>query len=144
MGSFSAALIQGAIAITTLNANPLILTNGTYTNATIAQVSETLPNWADQIAAYNIGIENRTISSFSRLNGNESDFNDDLLVQFADNDTMVRNAILGNFPAELASNLPVDMGLKLGAEDGDEVHVVTDDNMETNVKGVFVVGDANS
>lgn len=53
-----------------------MLTNGTSTDSAMAKASETLPNWATQVAAYNIGIENRTISSFSRVNGNDNDYDD--------------------------------------------------------------------
>ena len=144
LGSFSSSLIQSAFTSMTLNPDPLILTNGTYTNSTIAQVSAKLPDWAEKLAACNIGIENRTITSFSRLHGNESDFSDDILIKFSDDRTVVRNAILADFEAQLRSTLPLGMGLKLRKEDGGEVHVETDDNMESSMKGVFVVGDANS
>ena len=86
------------------------------------------------------------------MNGDENDYEDDLLVTFEDNATVVRNAIEGFFPSELMSNLPREMGLKLTSEEdqGDEVdkredvHVEVDGYMESNVTGVFVVGDANS
>jgi len=76
MGTFNAKFVQATVTATTLNPKPLMLTNGTSTDSAMAKASETLPNWATQVAAYNIGIENRTISSFSRVNGNDNDYDD--------------------------------------------------------------------
>ena len=119
-----------------------MLTNGTYNDATKAQASNDLPDWAEQLALYNIGIENRIIASFSRVHGNDSDYDDDFRVTFTDGDSIVRNAIKGVFPAELASDLPMKLDLKLSNES--DATVLVNDNMESSIPGIFMVGDANS
>lgn len=142
MGPFSAKFVESTITATTLNANPVMLTNGTYNDSTAAKANETLPNWTEQLELYSISIENRQIASFGRVKGNESDYEDDLLVTFADNGTLVRDAIKATFPAELASSLPAQLGLNL--TDDAESKVGVDDHMESSIPGIFVVGDANS
>ena len=119
-----------------------MLTNGSYNDATKAQASQDLPDWAHQLALYNIGIEDRIISDISRVNGNESDYSDDFKITFTDGDCIVRNAIKGAFPAEMASDIPSQLGLKLSNESDATVQV--DRNMESSMPGVFMVGDANS
>ena len=119
-----------------------MLTNGTYNDTTKAQASKDLPDWTDRLALYNISVEDRIIASFSRVNKNDSDYNDDFRITFTDGESIVRNAIKGNFPAELASNLPTKLGLKLSNESDATVQV--DHNMESSMPGVFMIGDANS
>ena len=122
-----------------------MLTNGTFNNDTMAKASATLPSWEKQLALYNIEIENRIIVSFSRLHGDDGDCDDDFIITFEDNSTVVRNSIKGNFPATLASDLPEQMGLKLTEDDGEGIStVVVDKNKESSILGVFMVGDANS
>lgn len=142
LGPFSAAFVQSSIAQTSLNADILLLTNGTCTNATKAQASQDLPDWAARLALYNISIEDRIIASFSRVNGNDSDYNDDFRITFTDGGSVFRNAIRGNFPAELASDLPAKLGLAL--DDESDATVLVDSNMESSMPGIFMVGDTNS
>lgn len=143
MGTFSAALIQSTITATSLNPDALMLTNSTYNDASVAKAAEMLPDWQERLAAYNIGIENRQIASFSRLHGNETDVDDDFVVTFTDGGSIVRNAILANWPSKLASDLPMQLRLELKVIE-DDVFVAVDENMESSMPGVFVVGDANS
>ena len=119
-----------------------MLTNGTYNVITKAQASIDLPDWAEQLALYNIGVEDRVIAAFSRVNGNDSDYADDFKITFVDGESIVRNAIKGSFPAGLASELPMELGL--GLSDETDRTVLVDGNMESSVAGVFMVGDANS
>ncbi|MCJ1457127.1 hypothetical protein MMC28_007494 [Mycoblastus sanguinarius] len=145
LGTFSASFVQNTVRTTTLNPKPLMLTNGTFNNDTMAKASATLPSWEKQLALYNIEIENRIIVSFSRLHGDDGDCDDDFIITFEDNSTVVRNSIKGNFPATLASDLPEQMGLKLTEDDGEGIStVVVDKNKESSILGVFMVGDANS
>ena len=76
------------------------------------------------------------------MNENDSDYNDDFRITFTDKGSIVRNAIKGAFPAELASDLPIKLGLKFSNES--DATVLMDRNMESSVPGVFMVGDANS
>lgn len=101
-----------------------------------------LPDWADWLALYNISIENRVIARFSRVNGNDSDYNGDFRITFTDGKSIVRNAIKGAFPAELSSDLPAKLGLELSSESDATVQV--DSNMQSSMPGIFMVGDANS
>lgn len=94
----------------------LLLTNGTYSDTTKSQASKDLPDWAQRLALYNITVEDRIIANFSRVIGNDSDYNDDFRITFTDEGSIVRNAIKGAFPAELASDLPMKLGLKLSNE----------------------------
>lgn len=119
-----------------------MLTNGTYNDITKAQASHDLPDWAEQLAFYNIGVEDRIIASFSRVNGNDSDYDDDFKITFTDEQSIVRNAIKGTFPAALASNLPMKLHLQLSNES--DATVLVDSKMQSSVSGVFMVGDANS
>ena len=119
-----------------------MLTNGTYNDATKAQASQDLPDWADRLALYGIDVEDRIISDISRVHGNESDYSDDFKITFTDGESIVRNAIKGTFPAELASDIPSQLGLKLSNESDATVQV--DSNMESSMPGIFMVGDANS
>lgn len=41
-----------------------MLTNGTYTDIAKAQASNDLPDWAEQLVLYNIGVEDRIVASF--------------------------------------------------------------------------------
>ena len=142
LGPFTAKFVRDCIAQTSLNSDILMLTNGTFNDGTRAKASSYLPDWAERLAVYNISVEDRFIDSFSRVHGNESDYDDDFKITFTDGDSIVRNAIRGNFPAELASDLPLKMGLQLSDES--DKTVLVDEKMRASVGGVFVVGDANS
>lgn len=119
-----------------------MLTNGTYNDITKAQASNDLPDWAEQLALYNIGVEDCIVAAFSRVNGNDSDYDDDFKITFTDGQSIVCNAIKGAFPAELASDLPMKLDLRLSDES--DATVLVDSNMQSSVSGVFMVGDANS
>ena len=119
-----------------------MLTNGTYNDGTRAKASSDLPDWTDRLALYNISVENRIIASFSRVNGNDSDYDDDFKITFTDGESIVRNAIKGAFPAELASDLPMKLGLHLSNES--DRTVVVNSKTESSMPGIFMVGDANS
>ncbi|KAL6715585.1 hypothetical protein ACLMJK_006546 [Lecanora helva] len=145
LGPFSPSLIQGAIADTTLSPQQLLLTNGTYNNTTVAATAAILPNWAEQIKAYGIGIENRVIERIGRVKGDESDWEDDLEVVFVEGGSVVRNAIHARFGAEVASGeLLRGVGVGMVRDEAGVEYVGVDEHMEASVPGVFVVGDANS
>lgn len=119
-----------------------MLTNGTYSDTSVAAANGTLPDWAVQLDLYGINIENRQIASFGRVGGNDVNYDDDIVVTFVDNDKLVVNAINGHFPAQLASDLPWELNLKLTEEA--EPKVMVDMSMMSSIPGIFVVGDANS
>lgn len=144
MGEFSEGLVQGAVNLQTLNTDTILLTNGTYTDDAIASTTAAVPTWEKQLGLYQVGIENRTIASFARANGDFSDYSDDILITFTDGNSITRNAIKGNFPAALQSpDLLRQMGLNLTSDS--EIKIAVDNyKQSTNVPGVYVVGDANS
>ena len=142
LGPFTAAFVQSSIAQSTLTSDILMLTNGTYNDTTKAQASKDLPDWTEQLALYDIGVDDRIIASFSRVHGNDSDYDDDFKITFTDGESIVRNAIKGTFPAALASDLPMKLGLQLSDES--DATVLVDSHMQSSVSGIFMVGDANS
>jgi len=142
LGPFSAAFVSSTIAGKTLNPQSLVLTNGTMDDVAKVKASKDLPDWGERLELYNITIENRIITRFSRLHGDDSDYKDDFVITFQDNSTVILNAIKGTFPAKLSSDLPVQIGLKL-TEDKD-AKVKVDEHMESSVPGISMVGDANS
>ena len=75
------------------------------------------------------------------MNGNDSDYSDDFRLMFTDGESLVQNVIEGTFPAELASDLPLKLRLKLSNENDARIQV--DQSMESGMPGVFMVGDAN-
>lgn len=119
-----------------------MLTNGTHDDTTVTTANEALPDWAAQLDLYGITIENRQIARFGRVGGDDNDHEGDIVVTFADNDTLVVNAINGHFPAQLASDLPSKLNLKHTEEA--EPKVLVDISMKSSIPGIFVVGDANS
>ncbi|KAK4691800.1 hypothetical protein P7C71_g5280, partial [Lecanoromycetidae sp. Uapishka_2] len=123
LGRFTPSLIQSTISITALNAQPLMLTNTTFTAEAAKEVTAQMPYWEQRLAVHGIDIENREIVSFERVSGNESDFESDFLV----------------------SGLAEELGLVLTAKEaGGDLHVAVDGIMESSLPGVYVVGDANS
>ena len=145
LGIFGAALIKSTVRMTTLNPSPLMLTNGTCDDAARAQASADLPSWEQQLQYYDIGIEDRVISAFSRVHGNDSNYDDDFWITFADNSSIMRHSIKANFAATLASDLPEALGLSTAVDESEgTLNVVVDENKETSMPGVFMVGDANS
>ena len=148
LAPFSASAVNSTITnAQTLNPESVLLTNGTATASARALASQALPSWEERLKRYNITLDDRVIKSFGRVGGNASDYDADFVVSFEDGGRLVRNAVKASFPAELASTLPKEMGLRLGMGAGgeeEEVKVMVDEHMESSRSGVFVVGDANS
>ncbi|KAF6223313.1 hypothetical protein HO133_000155 [Letharia lupina] len=71
-----------------------------------------------------------------------ADHDDDFRITLTDEESIERNGIKRAFPAGLPSDLPTKLNLKLSNEIDATVQV--DDNMESSVPGVFMVGDANT
>ena len=139
MGDFNAKLVKSSIALTSLNPGLMMLTNGTCTEAAKATAFDLRPEWDKKLAAYNITIEDRIITRFSRVHGNDSNYDDDFVVTFEDGQSISRNGILAHFKSEQALSLPQQLGLNITQD-----YVVVDENKETSMPGVFMVGDANS
>ena len=146
-------ILGSVIEIETLNKDIIAFVNGTYTPEEVAIISEKYPTWLEQIEAYDVVIDNRTISSFERLqdgsvvnNPEEHREFDKFRVHFTDGPSVDRGTFITNYPSVQFSSLPSQMGLDM---DEDDVKILTDPgSMRTTVDGVYTgiyaVGDCNS
>lgn len=136
------------IEMQTLNTDIIVFTNGTQTPVEEAALVDKYPNWIEQLEAFNVTIDNRTITAFERLqNGGEHEDTvehkefDIFRINFTEGEPVIRNAFLTNYPSVQRSELPKDMGLTI---DANEKIKVDQSSMRTNVLGVFAVGDINN
>ena len=130
-----------------MNSDIIAFVNGTETpevEATLA--SNRGDNWKDQLNAWNVTIDNRTITSIDRLQdgGKNRDIEHDrqfdkFRVNFSTGEPVERNALMTNFGTSQASSLPSDMGL-----DMDSGKIKVGAGMRASQSGVFAVGDANN
>lgn len=141
------AVLHSVLEMESLNADIIAFVNGTYTTDQISLAAQQSPTWLQQLAAYNVTIDNRTIASIDRLqdgamvNSPAQDVEyDEFRVRFTDNATVLRSAFIGNFPSVQRSMLGVELGVAMV---GNKM-LVDADGMRTQVAGVFAVGDANS
>lgn len=169
IGPLSDAL-SAALEMRTLNTDIIVMTNGTDNLDQRAIATQRSATWQAQFAAYNISIVNTTISSIKRIrdiNGNpvaasistrdqtplvfENQINtsadssgpngkekDAFRVQFADGLSVERSAFIINIETEQTSKLAAMLNLNMT---GSKIKVTP--NMQTNVTGIFAVGDAN-
>ncbi|KAJ6155209.1 FAD-dependent pyridine nucleotide-disulfide oxidoreductase [Penicillium chermesinum] len=121
--------------------------NGTYTPAGEAAAQSQHDKWLEQLNAWNVTIENRTISSLERIqdggvhrNKTIDEQYDKFLVHFTEGEPIERNAFIINAPTVQYSQLPAQMGLNIT---NNKIDVVTS-SMRTSQAGVWAIGDANS
>lgn len=121
--------------------------NGTQTPTGEAEAAAKHEDWEEQLKVWNVKIENRTISSFERLQdgGDHRDVKtnqqfDKFRVHFTDGEPVDRSAFITNFKSEQRSSLADDMQLKVASGK----IVVTINDVRTSKEGVFAIGDANS
>ncbi|KAJ5083859.1 hypothetical protein NUU61_008438 [Penicillium alfredii] len=119
--------------------------NGTQTPQGEAKATSQHEGWEEQLKAWNVKIENRTISSIERIQDGSTHRNasgqyDKFRVHFTHGKPVERNAFIVNFPSVQRSDLPEKLGLTVS----DEKVKVTSDDQRTNKKGVWAIGDANS
>ena len=147
--AFSEGCVKDSMTQVTLNKSPLMLTNGTYDDIHIAKVEEALPDFKERLKVNGITVDDRVLSKINRVHGNDSDYEDDFVVTFTDNSTLVLNAMRGLFPAQLRSDLPEKLMMNVtkpvdsGDPSGASVIVVKSD-MQSSILGIFAVGDTNS
>ncbi|KAK2758603.1 hypothetical protein FQN54_003293 [Arachnomyces sp. PD_36] len=140
-------ILDSVIEIETVNDDIIAFVNGTHTPEEVAQLDEQDPTWSQQLEAYNVQIENRTIASIERLQDGSVHNNpaehlefDLFKVHFTEGPSVDRGAFISNFPSEQYSTLPAEMGLKM-----DDVKIeVNPSSMRTNIPGVWAVGDCNN
>ena len=149
MCAFSEGCVKDSMTQVTLNKSPLILTNGTYDDVHIAKVEQALPDFMERLKVNNITVDDRVMLKIGRVHGNDSDYEDDFVVTFTDNSTLVLDAMRGLFPAQSKSDLPgklkmnVTKPMDTGDPSGASVILVKSD-MQSSIPGIFAVGDTNS
>lgn len=144
----SIADVLGSVLETnTLFDDVIAFVNGTQTPQGEAAATAKHKGWDEQLKAWNIKIENRTIERIERIQDGETHQNktadlqfDKFLVHFTEGEPIERNAFITNFPAVQRSTLPKQMHLNVT----DHKIAVDFNGMRTNETGVFAVGDANS
>ncbi|KAJ5902877.1 FAD-dependent pyridine nucleotide-disulfide oxidoreductase, partial [Penicillium taxi] len=138
-------VLGAVLEVHTLNNDIIAFTNGTRTPANEAKAEAKSQDWNKQLEAWNVTIDDRTISSFERtqdgsVNRDEQGKQYDMfLIRFTEGDPVERNAFLVDFPTNQTSTLPYEMGLEI---DNSKIKVAS--SMRTNETGVFAIGDANS
>ncbi|KAI0801623.1 hypothetical protein GGR55DRAFT_667928 [Xylaria sp. FL0064] len=149
LGSFDQAA-RAAAEVTTLNTDVIIFANGTDTpkNRARADIAFT-ENSSEYLEKRNIKVDNRTITGIVRLRDGSADHTDpsipsmpeyDLFrVDFDTGPSIERNTFFYTFDNEQRSSVGERAGVTL--VDG---MMAVDDNMLTNVPGIYAVGDANS
>ncbi|OOQ90621.1 sulphydryl oxidase [Penicillium brasilianum] len=140
-------VLGSVLEVNTQFSDIIAFVNGTQTPAGEAQATASHEDWREQLKAWNIKIENRTIASIERLQDGETHQNkttdmqfDKFLVHFTTGEPVERNAFITNFAAVQRSSLPYQMHLNVTKE---KINVDAS-GMRTNVTGVYAVGDANS
>ncbi|KAL4991670.1 hypothetical protein BDW68DRAFT_198405 [Aspergillus falconensis] len=140
-------IVSSVLEISTLNSDIIAFVNGSYKDEYVSALERNYPDWKAQMAAYNVSIDNRTITSFERMQDGGENRNDagqqfDIFrVHFTEGEPVVRNAFLTNFETAQRSSLPYDLGLVM--KDG-KIDTSINPGMRTSLAGVFAVGDANS
>jgi thioredoxin reductase len=138
------------LEILSLNKNIILFVNGTDTPENRAIADKKLPDWDEWLQINAIKIENRTITALERLRDgtNNSDpsratnpEHDLFRVHFSSGDPIERAAFMTNFKSEQKSNLGANTGVALY---GGRLAANVSKGMESNIPGIYSVGDANS
>ncbi|KAF3387679.1 putative thioredoxin reductase [Penicillium rolfsii] len=140
-------VLGSVLEVNTQFSDIIAFVNGTQTPEGEAQATAAHSDWREQLKAWNIKIENRTIASIERLQDGEIHQNkttdmqfDKFRVHFTTGEPVERSAFITNFAAVQQSSLPSQMHLNVTKEK----IVVDASGMRTNVTGVYAVGDANN
>ncbi|KAI0195250.1 hypothetical protein EV127DRAFT_182143 [Xylaria flabelliformis] len=149
LGSFDRAA-RAAAEVQTLNTDVIIFANGTDTPENRERADEVFAeNSSEYLERRNIKVDNRTISRIIRLRDGGADHTDpnipsmpeyDLFrIDFTTGPSVERNTFFYTFDDEQRSFIGERAGVKLVGG-----MMAVDDNMLTNVPGIYAVGDANS
>ncbi|KAM4063958.1 hypothetical protein HRG_007045 [Hirsutella rhossiliensis] len=135
--------------ILTLNRDIILFTNGTDTPQAREALEKTTPRWQKFLRQHSVKIENRPIKSIEKVRGGHthgdpslpSTPSDNLFrVNFRYGRPVFRNGFMLEEDPIQASKIGEKMGVHLfGGRLG-----INFNSMETNVPGVYAVGDANS
>ncbi|KAK4452750.1 thioredoxin reductase [Podospora aff. communis PSN243] len=144
--------VPGAVReMVTLNSNVMAFVNGTDTPAARAETEKKFPGWEKYLRLHGVTVDNRTITSITRLRDGSTGHEDPSLPTVAEHDwfkveftqglPVERAAFLASFPSEQTSNVGRDMGVQLL---GGRLSADPGAGLVTNVPGVYAIGDANS
>lgn len=121
--------------------------NGTQNPEGEAQATASHDDWKEQLKAWNVKIDNRTITSIERIQDGAVHQNktldaqyDKFLVHFTEGEPVERGAFITNFHTAQRTDLAYKMGLNVS----DEKIVVDTSGMRASEFGVYAIGDANS
>lgn len=132
---------------TTLNNDIIAFLNGTQTPDQEAILDKNHPDWRAIVQAYNIRLDNRTITEIERIQDGSEHHDDQgrqfdkFLVHFTEGEPVERNAFITNYPTAQRSALPDQLGLKML---DNKIDTQTNPGLRTSLAGVWAVGDANS
>lgn len=143
----SIADVMGSVLEThTLFSDIIAFVNGTQNPQGEAAATAQHGGWREQLKAWNIKIENRTIERIERLQDGATHRNfttdtqfDKFLIHFTEGEPIERGAFITNYAIAQRSILPKQMGLNVT---DNKIDVTS--GMRTSESGVFAIGDANS
>lgn len=137
--------------IITLNKDIMAFTNGTNTDEAQAETEKKNPKYKEYLKLKNVVVDDRTISSIERLrNGSDPSADPSLpthpehdlfQINFETGDPVKRSAFLTSFSTDQASTLAEEIGASL---EGGKIVVNASKGLETSVKAVYAIGDANN
>ncbi|KAJ5949336.1 hypothetical protein N7454_000920 [Penicillium verhagenii] len=140
-------VLGSVLETNTLFSDIIAFVNGTDTPDNEAAATAKVADWKDQLDAWNVKIDNRTITHIERLQDGETHQNtttdqqfDKFLIHFTEGEPVERGALIINAPTVQHSTLPAQMGLNITNQ---KIDVVTA-SMRTSMAGVWGIGDANS
>lgn len=140
-------MLGSVLETNTLYSDITAFVNGTQTPDGEAQATASHEDWREQLKAWNVKIDNRTITSIERIQDGATHQNktagaqyDKFLVHFTEGDPVERGAFITNYPTAQRTDLAYKMGLNVT----DEKIVVDTSGMRTSEFGVYAIGDANS
>jgi hypothetical protein len=143
----SIADVLGSVLEThTLFSDIIAFVNGTQNPQGEAAATAQHEGWEEQLKAWNVKIENRTIERIERLQDGGTHRNlttdtqfDKFLIHFTEGEPIERGAFITNYGTAQRSILPKQMGLNVT---DNKIDVTS--GMRTSESGVFAIGDANS
>ncbi|KAJ5142397.1 hypothetical protein N7476_003743 [Penicillium atrosanguineum] len=145
LGSISDVL-GSVLEAHTLFSDIIAFVNGTQDAQGEAAATAQHEGWEEQLKAWNVKIDNRTIERIERLQDGATHRNrttdtqyDKFLIHFAEGAPIERGAFITNFASVQHSTLPRQMGLNVTDNKIDVTSA-----MRTSESGVFAIGDANS
>ena len=133
----------------TLNTDIIVFVNGTYTPAAAAALDSSSPGWSAWLKSKGVAIDNRTITSLTRLKDGYDPKADPSLpsnpeydlfqVNFSQGLPVNRSAFYTSWPSVQSSLLGQNTGV---AMDGNKMLVSP--AMNTSIPGIYAIGDANN